>query len=363
MKILKYFFLLIVLLSVGGSVFIATQKSNFKTSKTIVINSPKSAVFNYINEYKNWGNWYVWEKGNSAIKLTYAKKTSGFGSSYYWSGKDGVGKTTTIFVKENDSISQKTNLNDAISESSWTFKDTIGKTKVTYTSNGEMPFMFKIYAFLNGEIEKILGERIEKSLVNLDRSLDYEMHTFSIKPNGIVIKKSSFYLHQTINCKTSKLNYNLNVIIPNLITFSNENNLKLNGKPFVIYNSYDVKRGITNVSVCVPIKNRIFTSSGSDISCKELEAFTAFKTTLIGDYSHRDAAWKKATDYLLKDKQIQNKSIPILEIVTKGLSEVKRPSKLETTIYIAIQSNYITKVPAIKSVDENIETSEIIPQQ
>jgi hypothetical protein len=189
------------------------------------------------------------------------------------------------------------------------------------------------------------------------------LNTFSIKPNGIVIKKSSFYLHQTINCKISKLNYNLNIIIPNLITFSRENNLKLNGKPFVIYNSYDVKKGITNVSVCVPIKNRIFTSSGSDISCKELEAFSAFKTTLIGDYSHRDVAWKKAMDYLLKDKQIQNKSIPILEIFTKSSGEVKRPSKWETTIYIEIQSDYITKVPTTKSVDENIEASEIVPQQ
>ena len=226
-----------------------------------------------------------------------------------------------------------------------------------------MPFMFKIYAFLNGGIEKILGDRIEKSLVNLDRSLDYELNTFSIKPNGIVIKKSTFYLHQTINCKISKLNYNLNIIIPNLITFSKENNLKLNGKPFVIYNSYDVKNGFTNVSVCVPIKNRIFTSSGSDISCKELEAFTAFKTTLIGDYSHRDVARKKASNYILKNKEVQNKSIPILEVFTKGPSEEKRPSKWGTTIYIAIQYNYITKVPAIKSIDENIEASEIVPQQ
>ncbi len=363
MKILKYIFLLIVLLSVGGSVFIATQKSNFKIKKSIVINSPKSAVFNYINDYKNWQNWYVWEKDNSTIKLIYSKKTSGIGSHYYWTGFDGIGKTTTTFVKENDSISQKTDFNDAISESNWSIKDTIGGTKVTYDTKGEMPFMFKIYAFLNGGIEKILGDRIKKSLDNLDRSLDYELNTFSIKPNGIVIKKSTFYLHQTINCKISKLNYNLNIIIPNLITFSKENNLKLNGKPFVIYNSYDVQKGITNVSVCVPIKNRIFTSSGSDISCAELEAFSAFKTTLIGDYSHRDVAWEKATDYLLKDKQIQNKSIPILEIFTKGSGEIKRPSKWETTIYISIQSNYISKVPAIKSIDENIEASEIIPQQ
>ena len=363
MKILKYIFLLIVLLSVGGSVFIATQKSNYETVKSKIINSPKASVFNYVIDYRNWENWYVWENDTTEINLKYSNKSSGVGGSYYWTGNVGEGKSTTIFAKENDSIIQKTDFNGSISETIWKFKDTIGGTKVTCISKGEMPFMFKINAFLNGGIEKILGERIEKSLVNLDRSLDYELNTFSIKPNGIVIKKGGFYLHQTINCKIAKLNYNLNIIIPNLITFSCENNLKLNGKPFVIYNSYDVKNGFTNVSICVPIKNRIFTSSGSDISCTELKPFTAFKTTLIGDYSHRDVAWKKATDYLLKEKQIQNKSIPLMEIFTKGSSEVKRPSKWETTIYIAIQSNYISKAPAIKSVDENIEASEIVPQQ
>lgn len=362
MKILKYIFLLIILLSVGGSVFIATQKSDFKTKKSIVINSPKSSVFNYINDYKNWQNWYVWEKDNASIQLKYSNKTSGIGSYFYWTGNEGAGKSTTLFTKENDSIVQKTEFNGSLSESNWSFKDTIGGTKVTCSSKGEMPFMFKIYALFNGGIEKVIGGKLEKSLVNLDQSLDYELNTFSIKPNGIVIKKGVFNLQQTINCKLSKLNYNLKIIIPNLMTFAKENNLKLNGKPFVIYNSYDITKGITNVSVCIPIKDRIFTSSGSDVICKELEAFTAFKTTLIGDYSHRDEAWKKASNYILKNKEVQNKSIPILEVFTKGPSEEKRPSKWETVVYVGIQSNYITKVPAKIDVNENIETSEIAPQ-
>ncbi|MSP84995.1 MAG: transcriptional regulator [Flavobacteriaceae bacterium] len=361
MKILKYFFLLIVLLSVGSSVFIATQKSDYKTVKSKIINSPKSSVFNYINEYKNWGNWYVWENDTTQIYLKYSNKSYGVGSSYYWAGNSGEVKSITIFEKKNESIIQKTDFNGAISETTWKFKDTIGGTKVTCISKGEMPFMFKIKAFLNGGIENVIGSKLEKSLLNLDRSLDYELNTFSIKPNGIVIKKSSFYLFQTINCKILKLNYNLNIIIPNLITFSEKNNLKVKGKPFVIYNSYDVKKGITNVSVCLTIKNRIFTSSGSDISCKESEAFSAFKTTLIGDYSHRELAWEKATNYLIKDKQIQNKSIPIIEIFTKSLSEVKRPSKWETTIYIPIQSNFIKRANTVKSVDDTLEAPQITP--
>ena len=357
MKILKYIFLLLLLTAIASSIFIATQKSNFSISKTTIINSKKAAVFNYVNEYKNWENWYVWENNNAHIKLIYRNKTSGVGGNYYWSGTDGNGKTRTVFVKENDSIVQKTELNGAVSDSYWTFKDTIGKTKVTYISRGEMPFMFKIYAFLNGGIEKVLGAKLEKSLSNLDRSLDYELNTFSIKPNGIVVKKDTYYLHQTINCKISKLNHNLNIIIPNLLTFTKENKLTLNGKPFVKYNSYDVNKGITNVTVCLPIKNRIFTSSGSDISCTELEAFSAFKTTLIGDYSHRNTAWKKATEYLLKDKHVQNKSIPIIEVFTKGITVEKRPSKWETAIYIAIQSDLTSEKKPNKSLS-TIETAE-----
>ena len=363
MKILKYIFLLILLLSVGGSVFIATQKSDFKTVKSKIIKTPKSSVFNYINDYRNWENWYVWEKDTKDIQFKYSNKTSGIGGTYYWTGNSGEGKSTTTYTKENDSIVQKNDFNGATSETTWKFKDTIGGTKVTCVTKGEIPFMFKINALLNGGIEKVIGNKLEKSLANLDRSLDYELNTFSIKPNGVVIKKSSFYLFQTINCKISRLNYNLNIIIPNLTTFSKENNLQINGKPFVIYNSFDVKKGITNVSVCLPIKNRIFTSSGSDISCKELGAFSAFKTTLIGDYSHRELAWEKATSYLIKDKQIQNKSIPIIEVFSKSLIEIKRPSKWETTIYMPIQSNFIKKLSTVKSVEDTLEASEIVPQQ
>lgn len=363
MKILKYIFLLLLLTSIATTIFIATQKNAFTISKTILIKSKKSVVFDYVNDYKNWENWHVWEKSNSQTQLKYTNKTSGVGAAYYWNGTDGNGKTKTISIKENYIIVQKTTFNDAVSETSWTFKDTIGKTKITIDSKGEMPFMFKIYAFLNGGIEKVVGDKLEKSLVNLDRSLDYELNTYSVKPNGIVIKKGTFYLNQTINCKISKLSYNLKIIIPNLTKFSNDNNLKINGRPFVIYNLYDTKKGITNVSVCVPIKNRIFTSTGSDINCSELKDFIAYKTTLIGAYSHRDIAWKKGSEFLLKEKKTQDKLIPIIEILTVGLVDEKRPSKWETGIYIPIHTNLAIRKPINRSINSSIDTSEIEPQK
>ena len=51
-----------------------------------------------------------------------------------------------------------------------------------------------------------------------------------------------------------------------------------------------------------------------------------------------------------------------MEIFTIGSFEGKKPSKWETAIYVAIQSNYITKSTAVKNSEENIETSEIDTQ-
>jgi hypothetical protein len=55
------------------------------------------------------------------------------------------------------------------------------------------------------------------------------------------------------------------LVFPKLITFCEQNNIELNGKPFIIYHTYNETNGLTKLSICVPIKNQILTSSGSDI--------------------------------------------------------------------------------------------------
>ena len=126
-------------------------------------------------------------------------------------------------------------------------------------------------------------------------------------------------------------------MIPNMMTFFKKNNIQINGKPFVIYNSYDTPKGITNFSVCLPIKDQIFIRSESDISCRELQPYLALKTILTGDYSHNKKAWDKSTDYMIKNNHYRNTEIPLIEVYSVGLEEEKSPSKWITTIYIPIR--------------------------
>ena len=336
MRIIKYLFLLLILASIAVSVFIATQKGEYRIVRSKIIKSPKSTVYNYVNEYRNWENWNAWNSNDSKMEITYPEKTSGIGGAYYWIGEDGNGNMKTIFTKTNDSIAQKMVFNESKSDVYWSFKDTLGKTKVTWTAKGTLPFMMKIKAFFNGGPEKVIGNAYEKSLVNLDKKLDYEINTYTIKSKGLVTKLGGFYLQKTITSKISNLSKNLKIMIPNMIGFFKKNNIPMNGKPFVIYNTYDTSKGLTNFSVCVPIKDQIFTSDMSEITCQKLEPFLALKTTLTGDYSHNKKAWDKAVDYIAKNNMYKNSNIPLLEVYSIGMEEEESPSKWVTNIYIAV---------------------------
>lgn len=358
MRILKYFFLLILLALFATTIFIATQKGNFDVTRSIFIKSPKSTIFNYVNDYRNWETFGSWKKEDPDMVFNYSKNTVGKGGSYSWTGSDGDGNMKTVNVVENSSIYQKMNFNGADANVYWTFKDTVGGTKVSWRAKGVMNFGFKIYSAFNGGVDHIIGNMYEKSLINLGKTLVYELNTYNIQVNGMVKKMGSIYLKQTITSTIANVPRNLRVLIPRMVNFFKKNDLKMHGKPFVIYHNYDTAKGITTLSVCVPIKEEVFTSSGSDITSGKFASFDAVKTTLTGDYSHNQEAWKKAIDYIKKNNLTQDFTLPYVEIYTKNNDEVANPSKWVTEIYIPIKAKVIPvykpqPTTAIQSTYEN----------
>ncbi|WP_339921055.1 SRPBCC family protein [uncultured Flavobacterium sp.] len=359
MRILKYIFLLLLLSIVALSIFIATQKGNFSIERSKIINSPKSAVFNYVNDYRNWADFGSWTSEDPEMKIVYPQVTVGKGASYSWEGKDGPGEMRTLFVKENDSIAQKMNYNGTSSSVFWSFKDTVGGTKVTWKTTGEMSFLFKVYTALNGGVDKVIGTMYEKSLANLDKSLDYEINTFSVKVNGLVKKPQTFYLAQTFTSELSKINKNTKIVIPTIIAFCEENEIDVNGKPFVIYHTYDVVKGLAKISICVPIKKEIFISYGSDMVSGKLEASEGVKTTLTGDYSHIKDGYDKALAFLNKNQLTQDPLISHIEIYSIGKNEMKNPSKWVTEVYIPV----LPKIIPVKAyTPAPVKTTVVAPE-
>ncbi len=366
MRIIKYIFLLLLLSLVALSIFIATQKGDFLVKRSKIINSPRASVYNYVNDFRNWSDFGSWTTEDPEIKLNYPQNTIGKGASFSWEGKDGNGEMRTITIKENDSIIQTMEFEGTSSKVSWHFKDTIGGTKVTWSTKGKMSFFFKIYSALNGGVDRVIGTIYEKSLANLDKALDYEINTFSTIENGIVKKPVMNYIGQTFTSEISKVNKNFKIIIPKLNLFCKKNNIIVNNKPFIIYHTYDTPKGLTRITIGLGIQDAIFLSSGSDLVAGKLDAFEAAKTTLTGDYSHLKTAYNKTINYLNQHQIAPNPIFSFLEIYTTGKSEVKNPSKWVTEVYIPIVPKIIPQelpnltpenstTPEVKKTEEESE--------
>jgi effector-binding domain-containing protein len=241
---------------------------------------------------------------------------------------------------------------------SWSFKDTTGGTKVSWRSSGKMSFFFKIYAALNGGVDKVIGTIYEQSLANLDKVLNYEINTFSIKVNGVVKKPQIFYLRKTFTSEIAKINKNFKIGIPLIEAFCEENNVEISGKPFIIYHTYDLEKELAKISICIPIKNEILISAGSDILSGKLEAFEGVKTTVIGDMSHKKKGYEKTIQYLNKNQLAANPIFSHIEIYSNAKANIKRPSKWTTEIYIPVLPKETPTEAYPPAVSDSVTASE-----
>ena len=336
MRILKYIFLLILLAFVGITVYVATQSGDFEMTSSGVIKTSRTTVFDYVNDFKNWETFGSWMQKDNSIKFRYAAKTIGYGARTSWDNGSDEGALQAVFVKENDSIVYLGHLNGTIATISLKFKDTVGGTKVTVHSKGKMDLMTKISTFFNGGVTSLFGDICEKSLRNLDKTLHYEMKTYSIKVNGVVQRPSGFCLKQTVSCHIKSVPKNIKIMMGRMVYFFKKNKIPMTGKPFVSYDKYDVANDFATISVCIPVAELISIADGSDVSSGEIVAFTCIKTTLTGDYSHSKEAWATAQKYIADNGFKQNFAGSYTEVYVKTIDDVKQPSKWVTEIYIPV---------------------------
>ena len=363
MKILKYLFLLSLLTLVALTVFVATQKGIFSIERSKVINSPRNTVYNYVNDFRNYEDFQSWSVEDPTMKSYYPNKTIGKGASYSWEGVEGKGNAVTVKTKEGESIEQKMKFDGTEADINWTFKDTLaGKTVVTWKAKGTMSFLFKVYTALNGGSDNVIGTIYEKSLANIDKNLDFETKTFAVKVNGVVKKTETPYIKQTFTSEISKVNKNARVVIPKLIHFSETNGLNTNGKPFIIYHTYDTNTGLAKISICLPINKEISTSAGSDILAGKLNGFEAVKTTLTGDYSHTNEAIAKTRAYINNQKIVPELAWSHLEILTVSKLDTKSPSKLVTEIYFPTKPKVVPVEAPVYQQPQTAPTQTTQPQ-
>ncbi|MDH7911218.1 GyrI-like domain-containing protein [Winogradskyella sp. SYSU M77433] len=340
MKSLKYILLLLLILIIGFSVYVAVQPNDYKFSRSRTIEAPVSLLYNKVNDFKEWPEFSPWIEQEKDAKLTYSENTSGEGASYSWNGEIlGEGSMTTLDTEKNKAINQKIEFIkpfEAQSNINWYFEPTEKGTKVTWEMEGKQDFMTKLYTTFAGSIESGTGPDFERGLFKLDSITNAEMKVYSINIDGVTQHSGGYYLYNTTSCKFSEFETKMKEMMPKVGAYAMTNNITMAGSPFVLYHKWDEENNAVIFSCCIPTNSRVITED-SDILTGKLDSFNALKTTLKGNYDNLEEAWNKSMEYINTNNLVMLEAGPMLETYVTDPMNHPNPADWITEIYIAVE--------------------------
>lgn len=337
MKTLKYVLLLLLVLIIGFSIYIAVQPNSFEVTRTKTINAPQAVVYNNVIDFKNWESWSSWVEERPETKITLSEQTEGVGGSYSWEDEDGIGTMKTIATTANNSISQEMQFGDfPSSDVTWDLKpNDNGTTEVTWTITGkDLPFVFKAFSAVMGGMEKQIGPHFERGLTLLDSVLIEDMKRYAIEINGITEYGGGFYVYKTTNANSNNISAKMGQNYGAIMQFMGQSGLKQSGMPLTVYN--DMSDSNVIMSNGIPVKERIDVPADSDISMGFMPRMKVLKTTLTGNYTNLTKAWETTMKHIA-DKGLEQSEHKPFEIYTTDPGNYPNPADWKTEIYIPIK--------------------------
>ena len=151
----------------------------------------------------------------------------------------------------------------------------------------------------------------------------------------MVNRPSINYLEQKDSCLVKDFPKKSKALLKTMKYFIKSNAIETLEVPFVMFQNNANENKIV-YAMCVPVKEKVFTTPDSQIQGKSYSSFLAIKTVLKGDYSHMKKAWAKTRNYIITKKFKEDKKGYYIGIYKKSIPEVNEPSKWVTEIYIPI---------------------------
>jgi len=308
MKIIKYLFFLILLIIVGGAVYLATIDGKFQIEESRIIEAPDELLFNIADEYRTWEKWGPWMDESDDLIMEYPSITKGEDASYSWKSEtQGDGKMKTEKSVPFSSLDQKitfvTPLGESNSDVYWKFeKIESKKTKVTWGMKGKQTFMEKAFwATQDSTFSQNLRPMYRKGLEKLDTYANKLMSKYTIYSDGVTEHAGGFYMYSATASSIDEMSEKMSQTFPILYNYMNQNNLPQTGMSFTIYNTLSEEQGTAIYSMAIPTRDKVVTPKDSNVLCDFLPKQKVAKTTLKGDYSNMKEAWQTAYKYIAEN--------------------------------------------------------------
>lgn len=342
MKILKYLFFLLLIITIGASVYIATKDGSFQIEQQQLMAAPQEVVFDEVNDLSTWQNWDAWAEDSEDMIINYGDTIVGEGAQYSWNSDEiGDGAFETIKSIPHLNIDQiftfDTPLGQSTSKTYWEFEKVGDSTLVTWGMMGDLSFMEKLaFVFQEKSLKERMQPKFERGLENLQNEIRKEMESYSINVDGITQHGGGYYMYIATASKMSQVTERMENMISEVGNYMTSNNIEIIGKPFILYNEWNQDRGTAIYSAAYFTPSEVVTPAESSVLNGFMPNQKTLKTTLNGNYDNLEEAWDKAYDYINQNGLTINEDADAFEVYVVGPKDNANPAEWITQIYIPL---------------------------
>jgi hypothetical protein len=338
MKILKYFFLLILLTAVCLTLFIWSKDGKYVVENQIEIPLSQDKIQKFLIDPRNWESF---NHNENLEKYSFEVEVD---SNSRGSSQSLIKSIENVNDYESNTINQKIEWFEHEAESTWKFSSLELTTLVQWKCSGNLGFIEKCKALVGNSFENKINELQKKNLQKLKESLLKEYTHYELNIIGKETFKELFFLDKATNISSKKF---LEDPIKNSVRFNqflSNNTLELISPigiqvPFFSFNSETV-----NCIITAWLKEEIFTTPESEIISSTKTNMHFLKIRMKGDYAHIEKAIQAGVEDAIKNEfVIEDTSNVILHFNTLYPNEGK-PSAWSTDIYIPLKQNPIAEL-------------------
>lgn len=346
MKVLKYLILLILLVLIGGGLYIFVTNRDFTINQSVSIKAPRELIFDQVKDFSKWKEWVYFEQEN--LNLSFSDKKDTKDAYLTWSVKNEnkEGKLQHVDITHYSRIEQKAESKNALKEISyvlnWELRKINDSTEIDVKIDAKPKFFTKINIILGRDSTKtFLNKEIENSLFNLRDLVYKKMEAYSINIEGVRQSPHQTYIYtsQASPNTPSVISRKRDLTTARLKDSLNILDIPAAGSPLMIYNTIDKEHHNLIVSFGFLIHPDIdFEKLGENLMVGTLEEQNYLKGVLRGNYTNIPKLWEKARVYMRKNHLEENVEGKPYEVYKVTSENSKNPADWITELYIPIQN-------------------------
>lgn len=346
MKLLKYIFLLILIIIIGGTIYVSLINGDYEIEKETNIITPRALVFKQIENLDKWENWATLTKYSKKESVTHFLSNNTAHINYKIQADNTEIELTNQEITRNSSIVQtalaKHKLGTTSFQINWTLHKQSDTTLVKVHIKAHKNFWAKAMQLIQDKpVQNKINTEVEKSLENLKVKVNEEMSAYAIHVNGVKTTESQNYIFKSISSsnKPDVIQSKRQQILDELKSAAKSSVTLKNSRGFIVFDKIDHKHQNVIISYALPISSNIEVNENDYFQVGNLPEQFVVKATLKGDYQNLPQLWEAVKVYMIDNQLEKNPDASPYEVYLTDSQDSENPADWITELYVPILNN------------------------